>query len=271
MLSVGPREAAAAPLLAAKNGTKFDGFRIAFEVEKTSESAPNPAKISIYNLRPESRANFEDPNLTCLLDVGYAGIGDGDALTSLLFVGDVRRTYTHRQGPDLITTIEAGDAEVALRTAHIETSFGEFTSPSAVISALAKKLGVTVGTIVPSVAAFFQHGISLTGLVSDNLDNLTKQSGLEWNVTDGELNVLDPSLPTPELAVLVSKDSGLIGFPSKRINGFIDFTTLINPALKPGRAISLVSETISGSFKFRTGKYRGDTMSGPWECQVEAF
>lgn len=251
-------------------GKKYAGFRVQFEIDKTSESSPNPAQIRIFNLSKSTRSAFEEKGLVVLLNAGYATLGSSP-IERQIYAGDVRRTYTRRQGPDLVTTLEAGDAEIALRGTHVEQSYGEFTSPSQVIQGLASKLGVSIGTIVPSLANLFQNGLSLSGLVSDHLDTLTSQAGLEWHVTDGELNVLDPKLPTPEPAVLVSKDTGLIGFPSKTLQGIIEFNSLLNPELKPGRAVSLVSEAITGVFRVRRVKYRGDTFGGDWVAAVEAI
>ncbi len=251
-------------------GKKYAGFRITFEVEKTSESAPNPAKVSIYNLSKSSRAELEAKGLTMILNVGYSGIGQGDPILSQLFIGDVKKVLTTRQGPDVVTTLEAGDGEVAIKEVHVEQSFAPFTPVQSIIGSLADKLGLAVGTIVPGVAQLFENGFSMSGLASDNLDKLTSKLGLEWHVTDGELNVLDPALPTAEPAVLLTKDTGLIGVPSKREEG-VEFASLLNPAIKPGRLVSLISEQITGAFRPRKCRYKGDTHGGDWNVTVEAI
>ncbi len=159
------------------SGKKYAGFRITFEVEKTCEGTPNPGKITIYNLAKASRAELEATGLIMVLDVGYAGIGQGAPILSQLFVGDVKRVQTIRQGADVVTTLEAGDSEVAIKTVHVEQSFAEFTPAQSIISTLASKLGVAVGNIVPGVSALFQNGFAMSGLASDNLDSLTSKLG----------------------------------------------------------------------------------------------
>ncbi|MCP4051081.1 MAG: hypothetical protein GY730_10295 [bacterium] len=49
-------------------------FRIAFQIEKTSESTPNPAKISIYNLSKDTQTLFEKSDLSIILQAGYTGL-----------------------------------------------------------------------------------------------------------------------------------------------------------------------------------------------------
>lgn len=259
-------------------GKSFAGLRVAFEIEKSSESTPNPAKIMIYNLSKPSRAELEKPGLIMILQVGYEGGPDDDAQLSQLYIGDVKRVTTKRQGPDLITTLEGGDSEKAIKEVKIDQSYKEFTSVAQVISSLASKLGVSIGTISASVTDVFQHGLSLTGLVSDNLDLLTKKLGLEWHITDGQLNILGPKESTLEPAILLSPATGLIGTPSKRQddqkvkNAFtgIECSSLLHPGIKPGRIISLVSDQIIGVFRVRRGKFQGDTDVGEWKVDIEA-
>lgn len=248
----------------------FDGFRITFEIDKTSESSPNPAKISIYNLSKSSRAAFEQGQ-ACILSAGYLGIGGGDPIVSQIYAGDVRWIWTERHGPDLVTTIEAGDAEVALRGVTIEQAFGPGTTVAQMIKSMAGKLNLSVGTIVPAIKGVFQHGVSISGLVSDQLDDLTAKAGLEWHVTDGEINVLDPSVPLPGAAIVVNSATGLISFPSKNKQSIVHFKSLLNPHIRPGRAVLLTSDTYNGLVRCRLCKFRGDTHGGDFSVEVEAY
>lgn len=260
-LKVGPK---------GSDGKSYFGFRVAFEIEKTNESTPNPAKISIYNLAPKTRSDLEsETDLVMILEVGYLGLGDTPPVLSQIFIGDVTRVRSERNGPDMITTLEGGDAETAIRETTVDQTFSENTTTSQVIGAVAKKFKVAIGTVMPGLVGIYENGLTLTGLASDNMDVLTKKAGLEWNITDNELNILDPKLPTAELAAVVSKSTGLIGVPSKGKNG-IEFKSLLNPLIKPGRAVSLISGQISGLFKPLKCRYAGDTHSGEWVVQVEA-
>jgi len=259
--------------------SSFDGFRVSFEIEKTSESSPNPGKISIYNLNKDSRAQLEQatPNNassgqgpSIFLSAGYEGLS-GEPLLSQIYAGNVRWLFTERNGPDLVTTIECGDAESALRNVHVEQAFGPGTTVAQVVGYVTDQLGLSIGTIVPTITGFFQHGISISGLASDVMDYLTRGAGLEWHVTDGEINVLDPTLPTADPPVNVNSYTGLIGFPSKNQENIIQFKSLLNPELKPGRGVLLTSATYTGFVRCRLCKFRGDTHGGEISVSVEAY
>ena len=82
-------------------GVKVSGLRIIFDIEKTSGSNPNTGKIQVYNLNETSVGTLKtNENLSAILEVGY-----GDNLEQL-FIGDIQRSFTQRNGPDFITTME---------------------------------------------------------------------------------------------------------------------------------------------------------------------
>jgi hypothetical protein len=267
-LIVGPSTGGLGPLLSARNPTKFEGFRIAFEIDKNSEAAPNVAKVHIYNLKQSSRAELEATGLVMILQVGYSGIGQGKPLVSSIFSGDLRKATTKRQGADMITTLEAGDGEKAITEARVEQTFGESTAISSVINVLAKKLGVAVGKISPALGDVV-HGLSLTGNVADNLTAITAKAGLEWFVSDGELHILAPRSGTNEPAILLTPETGLIGIPNKT-NEIVEVESLINPGIKPGRMLRVESKELTGTFRVRRARYEGDTEGQSWRVAVEA-
>jgi hypothetical protein len=273
---------AAVTILNGQSGTglstiskKYVGLRTHFEIDKTSESHANPIKISIYNLNQDSR-NALDKNsgLRVKLEAGYAGIGGGDPIMSQICIGDIDFARTKREGPDLVTTIEAKDAGAALNETTVDASFSGPTTASQVIGQVAGKFGLGVGTIVPAVKGVFQNGFSFSGKAKDVMDHAVGAAGLEWHVTDEQINVLDPATASPEPPILLNAQTGLVGYPSKVKDKtgaeYIEFTALIGPDYKPGRAVFLETRDYSQIVRIRKIKYRGDTHGTDWFITVEA-
>lgn len=257
--------------------------RITFNIESTSVAASNKAKIEIYNISPDSRSFMEQRKLVVILKAGYKD------LVSTVFFGDVIRRDVKRVGPDLITSLECGDAENILTTAHIELGFEAGITNVQIIEQAAKKLLLSSGIRKGVKTVQYQSGFSFSGLVQDLLSQLTREVGVEHTIRNGELIIL-PDLETDEQeAILVTKDTGLIGFPTKTIDG-LEFTTLLNPAIVSGRAVKVESKQFQGEFgiraeivasaslvksgdvlKVRKVTHTGDTASGPWFTKVEGF
>jgi hypothetical protein len=252
-------------------GTDFAGLRTSFEIEKTSEGkVPNPGKITIYNLAEKTRVAFEDKDLVCILKVGYRGIdATNQPVLKGIFQGNIQRVDTKREGADIKTIIEAGDGFEAIKEKHIDQSFGPFTTAVQAFTQIAAKMGLPLGTIVPGFTDVFTGGLSVSGLASDELDKLTQSAGLEWSVQDGKLNILKPGIPTTETAVVLTSETGLLGVPSKSKVG-IEFVSVLNPDLTPGRAVLLTSKAITGAFRVKRVVHTGDTNQGEWISKVEA-
>lgn len=263
--------------LPGEEGILFDGFRISWDIEKTSESNPNTCKVKIWNLNETSRSALEQKGVVMILEVGYNSIPERvggrivrDQIKEILFSGDIKKVSTVKNGPDRITTLEGGDGEVALQDKNINKSFGPNTPITSVFNQLIDKLGVAKGTVKGIKDESFQNGLALTGLVKDQLDTLTKKQDLEWSIQDNEVQILPKDTSIDGLAIQLTAETGLVGTPIKREEG-LEFTALLNPQIRPGRKVEIISRDIDGIFIVKKAKYKGDNREGQNIIQVEAI
>lgn len=260
---------------------QVEGLRISFEVIKDLRGYPNLARIDIYNLNRDSRAKVQNEFDQIILNVGY----EGNIKT--LFVGKIKNVTHSKQGPDLITTIHAGDGQK-----DFEESFSSFT--------LAE--GATLGDIISRVIEDLSQ--SALGLVQDVdlsqdklqgysasktsvkiLDELANEYNFDWVIEQDTIKLIDrESVENVEFEI--SEHSGMINSPSITEIG-ADVTFLLNPEVLPGRVISIVSVGANvgiANLQFRsretvrteaTGRYRvvkvthvGDTHTDDWFSTV---
>jgi hypothetical protein len=244
-------------------GKRLEGLRVKFSIEKSDESYPNKASISIYNLNPSSRAEVEKKGLALVLSVGY-GLELED-----IFNGDIARPITVLEGPDYVTTFEVGDGEKAFQSSRVDVTYKEGTSMKDIFQGLATSLGQTIKDFSQIGPEKILNGLSLSGLSRSHLDELTAKSGLEWSIQDNALQVIKKGGSTNEQAVLLSPESGLIGIPKKKAEG-IEFSSLLMPSIRPGRKVMLQSKFISGVFRCEKVTHKGDTHENDWFTTVEA-
>ncbi|MEW5804664.1 MAG: hypothetical protein AB1847_21450 [bacterium] len=269
-------------------GIKVIGLRIAFEIEKTSESlVPNTGRISIYNLHPKHWAMLEsgERSLAVILEAGYGGNLEE------LFVGDIKKaalssedtknvasvTVTS-QGPDTVTIIEAASGSKAME-AIIDKSYAEGTDLKIPAIDLVQTMRDTGGIMINGVLDFLrtgsfapkkaQTGLVLSGSSALHLDNLTGALGLEWSIQDNDMQMMTAGGKTTEEAVLLTPKTGLIGSPVRREEG-IEFTALIQPKIRPGRAVRIESARVTGNYRVNKAKFTGDTHDNAWYVTAEA-
>ena len=261
---------------------EFKGLRFSFNVTKTSEANPNTGKITLFNLAAQNRSLLEEPNSQIVVKAGYSGFGVnpietasilGGDLAEIIYVGDIRLNgiKNERRGPDIATTLECSTGLVALNEAKINKSYTKGTTAIQVITDLASSMGLNIAQLQTSGADVFLGGLSLSGSSKDALTTILKKLGVQWSIQDDELHIVDKQLPTAEPVVLLTENTGLIGVPTKMANGGYIFKSLLNPKIRPGRTLSVISKTATGLFRPRKVDFVGDLDGGPWETTVEAI
>lgn len=253
--------------------TVVDKLFIQFEVEKTREKHPNRVTIQINNLNETSRATLENKDVFVSLEAGYLG-ADRQGKLGQLFIGKITRAISEKQGKEMVTRIEASDGQ-GTPSAQINTSLGPGATAKQVIESLARELKVGLGAIKGIGQKVFQNGISLSGNVSDRLDEILDGLELEWSIQDNNLQIVPIDEPTETLATLLTPQSGLLGTVMKREEGKagklnIEFRALLRTEIKPLVALEIRSRNITGVFKISKAIYVGDSRKGPFEVRCQA-
>lgn len=243
-------------------GTKVTELRMAFKIDKSREKTPNPGEIKIYNLNPDNRALLEDAeDLVVILEVGY-----GEVLEHL-FTGNIAKAKTMKQGPDFITTIEAGDGEKGFLNGRLDKSYAAGTTYKTMIQDVANSMKdageIAIGTLKNVKDEVTQNGVTLSGLSNVLMSKLASKQGLEWNIQDNEFQILGPTDNNGEEAVLLTPDTGLIGKPVKLDKG-IDFKSLMNTKIKPGGLVKIESEALNSIVRVNKALFEGDTFGLPF-------
>lgn len=244
--------------------------RLNFNIVFDGSSNANKASIKIYNLSQDSRTFLEQKNIIAFLNVGY----ESGELSNLFFgdVDDKNGVHTERSGPDIITTLEVGDAEKALRFALVKVGLAPGATNRQIIQEAIKQLNVSISQIETIPLRKFQNGFSYLGPAKDLLDNELKKVNLTWSIQNGELLIIGPNKTDQQSAVLISPKTGLISYPTKTQDKII-FKSLLIPSIRPGRAVRLESKIFKdgsgANIKVDKATFNGDTHQGAWHVDVE--
>jgi len=247
-----------------KAGKRLDGLRVSFEIEKTPEAYVNRAKVAVYNLSRESRADVEKKDIYLVLSAGY-GTQLGD-----LFKGDITRGWTEQSGADFITNFEVGDGQKAYQESNINVTFSEGTSLKDVFTSMAATFGKTIKDLSAIDPGSILNGLTLSGLSRAHMDELTKKAGLEWSIQDDAIQIVKAGGATREEAVFLSQNTGLLRIPKKKEKG-IEFDCLLQPKIAPGKRVIIESRTISGIFVAQRVVHKGDNFDKDFMTSVEAI
>jgi hypothetical protein len=257
--------------------TVITNVRVTFQCEKSTDSTKNTARINIYNLAEATRIKFEAEKAQVTLLAGYID----DTGEEIIFIGDVVNCVHRYASPDIITEVELKDGHNALKEARLSESFKPGTTMRQVVGKLADSIGLPIKEISGNLEEQFSQGVSVAGPVSEQMDKILQKAGLQWHVTDGELEVIEENTPNRETVVVLSAGTGLIGRPEnlvdenqklegdKNTNKKLKAESLLIPKLNPARRVKIQSEEVDGLFRIKRVTHRGDTHGQEWLSEIE--
>lgn len=259
------------------DGLLVSNLRVQFKVIKTVRMEPTTVDLAIFNLAPTTRAGMQKKYAKVVINAGYQGH------IEQVFSGKTRTTDHEKMGSDVITRIQGGDGEQQFQFGRVNTSLAPGANYTAAVEACVKALGIGVGNLYSALQPPFRGGLtqltggySAHGSASRELDRLLTTLGFEWNIQDGQLQILVENEPNNDQIYLLTPQTGLLGSPqhgSPDRMGFQSLTliakSLLLPAIRPGRRVQVKTQSINGVYRVQKVTYSGDTAGDEWWNEME--
>lgn len=218
-------------------GLLVENLRVAFEVMKTVDSAPNTAVIKIWNLNPDNEARVKNQFDEVLLNCGYE-----DAMR-LVFRGNIKRAYRYRDGNDFITEIEAADGDKDFNKAVLNVTLAAGTSNQQLVDRAVGSFSSTQKGFVEVPQKTRLRGKVVTGNTRNVLDEIARDSGANWSIQDGQLVIVPATGMLPNEAIVIRADTGMLSSPEVNDQG-VTVRCLLNPRISINGAIKLDNASI---------------------------
>lgn len=186
-------------------------LQIEFEVTKNADEEPNRHVLRIFNLTDTTADEISITDNVVVLSAGY--VGHTGAM--LLAVGVVTSASTTVQDGGTVTEIEFLDGYLEIRDAAISVAYQKGTKADTALRDIAQKMNLRLVMSDKLPFRVFPHGYSFYGAARVALRKICGDSGLEWSVQNGELQIIKAHGYTPRRAVVLSESSGMIGSPTR--------------------------------------------------------
>lgn len=289
------------------NTPLVSGFHIIFQVTHFSAETPNSLTCRIYNLADETAQQIQNEFTQVYLRAGYPGN------FGIIFQGTIKHVdKTSSAGGVNVDGVRIGQETPADRYLDIYASDGDQPynwgvinqtlaagyAPRDVADAVSKAMGSQVKSnpgsqnaggfdADPLPAALTQQpaprGRVLYGMARDHATVLGNTHGLNWSINGGVLQWLPYSAYKPGDAIVLTSQTGLIGFPQQTQDG-IAIKCLLNPSIGPGQRVQINNKSIQraaqntgftalntlppvnadGFYKVIYCDHTGDTRGQPW-------
>jgi hypothetical protein len=271
-------------------------LRITFDIEKTTKEKTNHSKVVVYNLAPETRALFEQPDQRLTLHAGY--LEDRGPL--LIATGHVTFAFTTRDEANWATTLELHDGHVPLRDTAVSIGMGAGASAKQIVRDIARQMAMSLVMPDDLQDRTWKHGFSYFGAGRVGMHKVVDAAGWEWSVQNETVQVLARGGTSPREAIVISPSSGMVKSPERKREGaqeiaqVADLTTgalprvkkvaglkpeldgwqvtsFLQPTINPGDMVKVESVAIKGDGFFRVDHLRhlGDSAGGDWHTELD--
>jgi len=248
---------------------------ISFEAKHSSESSPNEAKVTIYNMHDDTREKVLVEGKKIEIHAGYWAY-NGERYVGPIFRGQIRKTLTKvDNGTEVVSEIECGDGDDAYARARVRKRTGKAPTHKEVVGHAVDafaSLGVTPGRIeIPDYTEARPRTIDRAA--RRELDDICRQHDLQWSIQDGTLHVISRNDVRDDRRLTISPDTGLLDSPQRSEHG-VDIKTLLLHDLRPGQTIRIenpyVSNPLAGTeYKIHEITFSGDNFGGDFGCQID--
>lgn len=251
-----------------------------FETKSTRSKEPNQGVFNLYNLSANTRREIETDGKAVRCYAGY----DGDA--KLIYQGDLVFVNSVKKAADWVTTMHCGDGFASFTESVTSKTYASGTEKQIILDQVAKDMGLTVKAGKGAISGTLTGSQMFDGKSKDQLDTLVKDSGAEWSIQDGEINITGSGQPIDDIAIVLRADTGLLEHPTITDKG-VNIKAQLNPDVRPGKLIQLDPISVevtpggdkipdrgkdyAGIYLCQSVSFVGNNYGGPFDMNIEAI
>lgn len=224
-----------------------DPFKIEFTARKTVQMDANKAKITIYNLSPNTEYQIIEEGARVVLEAGY------DNNMGVIFEGHIIQPLRgKRNGTDYFLTLICLSDDDFLNLAFVSGTFNSNLTKRDVALQVVRSSTIKPSSIViedlPNIDIVdgsrprTERPKTVFGKPKNYLRSIGKMAGSSPFTDDGVLRFFDPNKP-PEFTHEINVKTGMIGSPTQVDYG-VDVKVLLNPQMRLGDFIKIDNRSV---------------------------
>lgn len=248
-------------------GINASGLRCQFVISKKDTQSPNTAEFTLSNLKKETATELKKSFKKIIVNCGY------ESNFGLIFSGNIKGFEEDKEGTETLLKLTAGDGDEAYNYTVINKTLAAGATPDTIVSEVSGAMGVDIGYKSQLSSIALPRGKVFYGRPQEYMREQSDNQDCTWSIQDGKILMLKRTELLPNQAVLLTPQTGLIGFPKKNEDG-IEGKCLLNPMLKIGSALKIeskIAEDLSGVYRIISITHKGDTHGNDWYTEFKCL
>lgn len=256
------------------NKVTLEGLRIQTQIIKAGGASQGEAHLRIYGMKLDLMNQLsllgKTPVIISSGNIIEISAGDDDSV-ALVFRGYISQAYTDLGGaPEGVFVVDAYSLLYQAVQIIPPTSFKGTIPAATVMQQIAGQMNLP----------FTNNGVttiltnpSYNGSAKTQAETCLKEASAEWNAAeDGTIAIWPKGSSRGGSITLVSKETGLIGYPYPSGQGLLGLRTLFNPAITYGGQIQVRSSIApaNGTWTLRaiTHELASEMPGGEWFSSI---
>ncbi|KXV60670.1 hypothetical protein AD948_04395 [Acetobacter senegalensis] len=180
--------------------------------------------------------------------------GDAGATRPTIFTGGIVEAFVDYAGaPNVAFQVTALSTAIPAAMPIEPTSFAAGAKISDIMQAIAGKVGLEFTN--HGVDAVMTGGVNYPGSAMQQIDACARSVGIEYHIGMDTLSIWPKDVAASDTAILVSADTGMVGYPNYSQGGVL-VQTLFNPGINFRNTIKLQSEYSPAAWVNNYGQLR---------------
>ena len=265
-------------------GRKFQNLRMHINLTKTNDTTKNTGSVEIYNLKHSTMQDIVNykGRLGVTVEAGYAN------RVGIVFLGTTTGVHVKIDKADKILVLEIADGIYRAQNVWFTASYSKPAELLMIFEDILKAMRevnpLLVLATVPISIAFgakpYKNGFTWNGYAGDCLTRICVDRNLHWFIDDNALHILEQEQKIwTGMVPLLSADSGLIGSPEyfedtagerkdKHIERGLKFRCLLDPDIKVGSEVKVVSKYFNNNYLVREININADSKEGDFIMDI---
>lgn len=261
---------------AGQDTVTLEGLRCSVEIAQAGGASQAQLDLRVWGMKLEQMNKLTVLNKLAYDDVHQNTVtvmaGDSEGGVAVCFRGVIQEAWVDgRQPAEMVFQVTAFSGLYERTKPVPPTSYNGFVDIATVVSGIATQMEMSFENsgVTGQIASPY-----LPGDLGSQLNKICTAAGCEYTIDDinGVVAIWPKGQARDGEAVVVSADTGLIGYPAFTQNG-IQFTTIYNPNLVFRRSVNIQSviTPASGSWSIAAVSHilESEMPGGAWETSVE--
>jgi hypothetical protein len=240
-----------------EDGLDLSEMHFTFNIQAASEESPSTAAIRVYNLSKET----VDKILGKAGGVEYSRVvlnaGYQQANYGVIFDGTIKQFRRGKENAtDTFLDILAADGDVEYNFGTVKATLESGATTNQVIDTVSSQMGLEKGYIPPPSGGILPRGKVLWGMGRAIMRQVSNTQQWAWSIQNGQVQMVPLDSYLPGEAVVVTRDTGMVGFPEQTDEG-IKVRTLLNPKLVVSGLLKIDNASINVTLAQNSEALRG--------------